>query len=120
MARKARHELLYDGCYAHVFSRALEKQRIFEGEDDFLAFKKLLLRAKGENGLLIHHYCLMNTHFHLAVSIPSVASFSRGLQAVKSRYTAYFNKKYRHEGPLWRERFRSLITLETHKKLCYA
>ena len=109
MARHPRQEILYNGCYAHVFSRALEKRRIFEAGNDFEYFKRLLGEAKQKSGLLIHHYCLMNTHFHLAVSIPQVESFSRTLQTLKSKYTAFFNRKYSHEGPLWRGRFKSLL-----------
>lgn len=109
MARRSRQEILYDDCFAHVFSRALEKRWIFEEEGDFEYFKRLLREAKQKSGFSIHHYCLMNTHFHLAVSIPHLASFSRALQALQSKYTAFFNRKYHHEGPLWRGRFRSLL-----------
>ena len=51
----------------------------------------------------------MNTHFHLAVGVESVERFSRATQALKWEYTSQFNKKYKHHGPLWRERFKSLL-----------
>ena len=109
MGRLARSQILYDGCYAHVFTRSLEKCRIFEDADDFEQFARILLKLKGEHDFRIFHYCLMNTHFHLAVGIGSVERFSRAMQAVKWAYTRQFNRKYQHIGPLWRERFKSLL-----------
>ena len=109
MARVARSKILYDGCYAHVFSRSIEKRKIFQTEEDFKIFLKLILKFKEEKGFDIHHYCLMHTHFHLAVAIRNLNQFSRGLQGIKWEYTRWFNKKYRRYGPLWRERFKSLL-----------
>ena len=109
MARRARGEMLYDGCYAHVFSRSIERRRIFTGEADFRSFKELLMRAKAEGGFSIFHYCLMHTHFHLAIGIDRVERFSRGMQQVKWRYTREYNLKNKRWGPLWRERFKSML-----------
>lgn len=44
MSRRARQEILYDGCLAHILSRSFEKRRIFEDEEDFQSFKSHLLR----------------------------------------------------------------------------
>jgi len=43
VGRIARAALLYDGCFAHVFTRAIEKRKIFEKSEDFQFFKKELL-----------------------------------------------------------------------------
>ena len=109
MARRARKQILFDSCYAHILSRSFEKRWIFEDSEDFEAFKGYLLKSKEKHKFLIHHYCLMRTHFHLAVSIPDLKAFSRGLQQVKWHYTARYNKRYQRSGPLWRERFKSLL-----------
>lgn len=91
MGRINRRSLLFDGCYAHVFSRATEKKYIFEGEEDFGKFKEILQESKRKYSYRIHHYCLMHTHFHLVVSVGSVEEFSRGLKWVKWNYARYFN-----------------------------
>jgi hypothetical protein len=59
MGRINRKSILYDGCYAHVFSRAIEKRRIFNDAGDFDQFKKLLLLSKQQFSYQIHHYCFM-------------------------------------------------------------
>jgi hypothetical protein len=109
MARRARGKVLFDGCFTHVFSRAIEKRWIFQEPEDFQKFSGLLLEGKGAGGFFIHHYCLMNTHFHLVLRLGLLSEFSKSLQWVKWQYTHYYNLKYKRYGPLWRERFSSLL-----------
>lgn len=109
MARKARGEILFDGCYTHVFSRAIEKRWIFKEPEDFQKFLYFLSEKQVVSGFLIHHYCLMNTHFHLVLRVGVLSEFSKGMQWVKWQYTHYYNLKYKRYGPLWRERFKSLL-----------
>ena len=119
MTRKARNEILFDGCFAHILSRSFENKWLFEDAGDFEYFKGVLLKVKQEQGFLIHHYCLMRTHVHFLVSIPEISKFSRALQKLKWHYTARFNQRYQRNGPLWRERFRSqLIEDETYLYAC--
>jgi len=108
-ARLMRNDLLYDGCYAHVISRSIGKQNILRDQEDLNKFLKILNEAKKDSGFRLFHYCLMPTHFHIAVSIPEVRSFSKAIQQLKSRYIYYYHFKYRASGPAWRERFKSLI-----------
>ncbi len=109
MARLSRNQILYDGCYSHVISRSIRKMEIFRDEEDFKDFLDALLRAKRESGFKIYHYCLMHTHFHLAVEIPDVQDFSRAVQKLKSQYICRFHSKYKISGPVWRERYQSLL-----------
>ena len=110
MTRRARNEILFDGCFAHILSRSFDQQWIFEDQEDFETFKALLLENKHRSGFLLHHYCLMNTHLHLLVSLPRLSRFSRSLQRLKWQYTTYYNRRHKRTGPLWRERFKSLLT----------
>ena len=109
MSRLPRNQILFDGCYAHIMSRSFDFKFIFQAPEDFNHFKELLQTAKKEFRFQIHHYCLMNTHFHLAVSISQLHLFAKAFQRLKSQYTKWFNKKEKRTGPLWRERFKSLL-----------
>jgi len=109
MGRIARNDILYDGCCAHVFSRSFEKRKIFETEDDFIHFKDLLLKTKRKYNYKIHHYCIMHTHFHMVVTMDSVKHFSVALQILKKSYSERYNFHHKRFGPLWRERFKSLL-----------
>ncbi len=109
VARAVRTEILYNGCYVHVISRSIRKLEIFKDSEDHAVFCELLIKIKREHDLRIFHYCLMGTHFHLAVKISTVEGFVRGLQKLKSQYVYKFHSKYKMSGPIWRERFRSLL-----------
>jgi len=119
MGRIARGQLLYDGCYAHVFTRSSEGRTIFETPDDFEQLRKILKKAKAEFGFKIFHYCIMQTHFHLAVEIVDAKKFSNGMKAVKMECTHWYNQKHKRVGPLWRDRFKcKLIENDQYMYLC--
>ena len=109
MTRKVRGSVLYDGCFAHVFSRSIEKRFIFKREKDFEYFKALLLEAKKRFEFRVFHYCLLQTHFHLAVGLGSLESFSLGMKWVKWQYTTKYNQARKRRGTVWQSRFNSLV-----------
>src|SRR3989344_5121661 len=109
MGRIPRNSLLYDGCYAHIISRSIEKRRVFENGRDFQFFKQLVLKGKAEHGFLVYHYCLMHTHYHMAVRIGSVGEFSIGMNRIKWDYTREYNRRHKRRGPLWQNRYKSLL-----------
>lgn len=109
MGRLSRTEILHDNAFLHVISRSFDGKWVFQDDEDFQQFKYLLKQAKETHQFLVHHYCLMNTHFHLAVSISSSFSFIQGIKELKVSYSKYFNKKHKRKGPLWRDRFKSLL-----------
>ena len=108
-ARIARTDLLYGGCYVHVISRSIRELKIFKDNEDFELFKKLWLIEKRKSGFRVFHYCFMQTHFHMAAEVPEVHKFWLSLARVKSRYASTFHAKYRLSGPMWRERYKSLL-----------
>lgn len=109
MGRITRSELLYEGCYAHVISRSIRKLKLFKEAEDFKFFESLLLQAKRKAKFKIYHYCFMQTHFHLAVKIGDLKSFSSAMRDIKRDYAYKFHSKYKLSGPVWRERFKSLL-----------
>ena len=109
MGRIPRNSLLYDGCYAHIISRSIEKRRVFENDRDFQFFRQLVLKGKAEHGFLVYNYCLMHTHYHMAVRIGSVEEFSIGMNRIKWDYTREYNRRHKRRGPLWQNRYKSLL-----------
>jgi len=92
---------------------------VFQEEEDFGYFKNLLGRTKKQYAYQIYHYCVMNTHFHLAVAMDRLIEFSKALKEIKEGYTRWFRRKYGGDGPLWRGRFGSqLIENETYLLAC--
>lgn len=119
MPRKARTAILYDGCFAHVFSRSIEKRFIFESSEHFDAFLNLLFEAKQRYGFQVFHYCILHTHFHLAVGMEKVESFSAAMKWLKWQYTQKYNRKWNRRGTVWQGRFQGLvIENERYLKAC--
>jgi len=119
MPRLLRKDVLFGGCFAHVISRSIRKMKLFKDDEDFQIIRKLFIYTKRKFHYKIHHYCLMQTHFHLVVSMNDVDEFSRAMQFVKSQYSYEFHTKYHLSGPIWRERYRSLlIEDESYLRAC--
>ena len=109
MSRVLRSQLLYKDCYAHVISRSIRKLKLFHEAEDFRYFKQLLIQAKQKAKFKIFHYCLMQTHFHLVVRMGELNDFSFAIRDIKRDYAFKFHSKYKLSGPIWRDRFKSLL-----------
>jgi len=116
VARKARTVILYDGCFAHVFSRSIAKKYIFKEDEQMKDFLSLLLIAKRKYGFKIFHYCMMHTHFHMAVGIDKLINFSAAMKWLKWQYTQLYNSERKRRGTVWQGRFNSLV-IENEKYL---
>jgi putative transposase len=51
----------------------------------------------------------MQTHFHLAIRIGELKDFSFAMRDIKRDYAFKFHSKYKLSGPIWRDRFKSLL-----------
>ena len=91
MPRFARQDVLYSGCCAHIISRSIRKMKLFNDDDDFYEFYKLILLTKKRAGFKIYHYCFMQTHFHMAVSLADIENFSSAIRYIKSQYSYKFH-----------------------------
>ena len=109
MTRKNRNILLFNGCFAHIISRSIREEKVFKQNDDVYYFLNLLKKAKEKYAFNLFHYCLMQTHFHFVVQILSMNNLAKALNYLKCRYVFYYHKKYKFSGPIWRERYRSLL-----------
>ena len=119
MGRISREALLYNGCFAHVFTRAIETRKIFEKPEDFDFFKKKLVAIKKEYGLNVFHYCLMQTHVHMVVEIQDTFRFSEGMKVLKKAYAHQYNTAHKRFGPVWRDRYKAkLIENEVYLNTC--
>ena len=113
MARKLR--LASDSGIYHVILRGVNRQDIFESENDYLKFLSLMERLAfpvDETGrripplLVIYAYCLMPNHVHLLVK-EQECGVSDAIKWISGTYAGYFNVKYEHVGHLFQDRFRS-------------
>lgn len=54
-------------------------------------------------------YCLMPNHFHFFVKQKEADSIDRFVQSLATRYTAYFNRKYKRVGSLYQGVYKAVL-----------
>ena len=113
MTRRAR-EVSGTGIY-HVMMRGINRQNIFEDDEDYIRFVSLLYQMVcpvDDNGkplpsrCIFYAYCLMSNHVHLLIREAS-ESLSVVIKRIGVSYAQYYNKKYIHFGHLFQDRFKS-------------
>lgn len=103
MPRKVRIEKT--GFY-HIVNRGVARTNIYLCDDDFLKFLEIVQEASEEFCFEIYSFALMTNHYHLLMRMNDT-NLSSALQKINSRYSIYFNNKYKRVGPLWQGRFKS-------------
>lgn len=93
------------GIY-HIMLRGVNKQTIFEDEEDKTRFIETLKKYKDICKYEIYSYCLMDNHIHLLLK-ESEESISKAIKRISSSYVYWYNLKYERCGHLFQERFKS-------------
>ena len=119
-------------CY-HIYSRGVEKRKIFLNTKDYERFVALLYIMNQPNQfrmvdflrnnkndlksifkedkvytlVSILGYCLMPNHFHLILNEHTEGGISKFMGKLLTAYSMYFNTKYERSGPLFTRPFRS-------------
>jgi len=106
MPRQAR-ERSKSGIY-HLMLRGINKQNIFEDEEDRRRILETLDYYKRTSGYLLYGYCLMDNHIHLLIKEKD-ESISQVIKRISSSYVHWYNQKYERCGHLFQERFKSEV-----------
>jgi REP element-mobilizing transposase RayT len=98
----------FPGGHYHITSRGVGGTRIFTHDGDRLDFLARLPNLCQRFGIVIHAYCLMDTHYHLELEAPE-GHLSRALQWLNETYAAAFNRRQKRSGYLFQGRFHSVV-----------
>ncbi len=93
--------------FYHLISRGVDRTVIFYDDDDHIYFKKLIKEIAVEEIVDVCCYCLMDNHFHLLVKMNSKVFPSFFMKRVLTRYTYYYNRKYKRSDCLFQDGFKS-------------
>lgn len=104
MPRKPRRRS-ESGIY-HVMLRGINKQIIFESDDDRYQLLSTLKRLIDAKKFILYGYCLMDNHVHLLIQ-ELEDDISTAIKRICSSYVLWYNKKYERSGHLFQERFKS-------------
>ncbi len=90
----------------HVMIRGVNKNIIFNDDNDREKFLQILIYYKNKFVINIYAYCLMDNHVHILLKAEE--NFNKFMQCLQTVYALYFNKKYKRVGHLFQDRFKSI------------
>ena len=104
MPRQARKKSS-TGIY-HIMLRGINRQQIFEDDEDRERFLETLVNYKDECGYTIYAYCLMGNHIHLLMQ-EGKETLTQVFKRIAGSFVYWYNWKYHRTGHLFQDRFKS-------------
>lgn len=93
------------GIY-HIIMRGINRQSIFEDEEDNRKFLQTLKVYKEICGFSLFAYCLMINHVHLLLK-EGLEPLDKVMRRLCSSYVYWYNRKYERIGNLFQDRYKS-------------
>ena len=90
----------------HIMLRGINRQRIFEDEEDHRRFLETLVRYRDACGCSLLAYCLMPNHVHIVLR-EGEQPLENVMRRIGASYVYWYNAKYGRTGHLFQDRFRS-------------
>ena len=95
-----------DAIY-HIMCKSITEVDLFKDAEDKKKYLTLIKKYKLIYNFKLYGYCLMDNHLHLIIDANG-ADISKVMHGINFSYAMYFNKKYKREGHLFRDRFKSI------------
>lgn len=99
---------VFQNGFYHVYNRGINKQDIFLSDSDYQFFLKKLKDLKNKCDHSIYCFCLMPNHFHISIQTRKT-SISKIMSSLITSYSMYFNRTHQHFGPVFQNRFKSIL-----------
>lgn len=93
--------------------RGINRQIIFEDEEDNEKFIEIIKEYKELCGYKIYGYCLMGNHIHMIIK-EEKEEIAQIMKRIAGKYVYWYNTKYQRTGHLFQDRFKS-EPIETEK-----
>lgn len=93
------------GIY-HIMMRGINRQIIFEDEEDSEKFLQVLYRYKEQCDFQVYAYCLMGNHLHLLLKV-GIEPLEKIMRMICGSFVFWYNQKYDRVGNLFQDRFKS-------------
>ncbi len=103
-----RPRVFVDGAIYHVYCRFAHGARVFASPEDAEQFLTIVREVKRTDDLFILAWCLMPTHYHLAVRTGRLPLW-RSLRIIQGLFALLHNRRHRTLGPLWQGRYKARV-----------
>lgn len=106
MGRPPRHDEA--GAWHHLMNRGADRQDICSDDEDRHMFEHHAGELVRRGLLEIHAHALMDNHFHFLGRSPE-GELSAAMHRLGCEYARWYNRRHRRDGPLFRNRFVSVL-----------
>jgi REP element-mobilizing transposase RayT len=103
-----RPRVFVSGGVCHVYSRVARGERVFGDGREAAGLVEVLREVKREHGLSVLAWCVMATHYHLAVRVGRVPLW-RSMRLIQGRFARSYNRRHRLMGPFWQGRYKAIV-----------
>ncbi|NUQ63226.1 MAG: transposase [Pirellulales bacterium] len=93
-------------CY-HVLNRGNAGNNVFQQDEDFQAFLKLIGDACERVDMRVLGWCLLSNHFHMVLWPREDGDLSRWMQWLLTAHVRRFHRHYGSNGHVWQGRFKA-------------
>ena len=102
------------GITFHVLNRGVGRRGVFEKDEDFAAFERVMAYSLEAEPVQLFAYCLMPNHWHLLLSPQKDGQLGRFMQRLTMSHTRRWQEHYRQVGVghLYQGRFKSFPVQE--------
>jgi len=97
------------GMIFHVLNRGVGRRKIFQKDQDFAAFERVMAHALAAVPIRLLAYCIMPNHWHLLLCPPRIGQLAAFMARLTMTHTRRWQEHY-HEvgyGHLYQGRFKS-------------
>ena len=98
------------GYVYHVLNRGVGRMTLFEDDDDYAAFERVMMRTRQRvHGVELFAYCLMPNHWHLLLRPRRAGALSEFMRLLSVTHSQRWHA-HRHSagtGPIYQGRFKS-------------
>lgn len=106
MPRRAR--VFVAGATYHVYCRTARGEGAFAEPAEAADLVEVIREVKREHGLSVLAWCVMATHYHLAVRTGRQPLW-RSMRLVQGRFARRHNRRQRTFGPFWQGRYKAIV-----------
>lgn len=106
MARRQR--VHYRGAFYHVIARGNNHAFVLQQEQDKKEYLLLVDKYIKKYGARLYAYVIMDNHIHLLIQVGD-EPLSKLMQLIQQTYTAYYNRKYKHSGHVFEQRYKAIL-----------
>jgi REP element-mobilizing transposase RayT len=96
------------GAVYHVYCRVARGEPVFSDAREAAALVGVIRGVAREHGLSVLAWCVMATHYHLALRAGRVPLW-RSMRLIQGRFARSHNRRQRVLGPFWQGRYKAIV-----------